>query len=168
MDGRDNRGRRRPRNRNYDRYSGRDGNTRDGKPRGDFHSRKPGDNLNLDKKNTPVDRPYWTAPIQNTDPLPDLKCIRCGLSITDHHSALSDRHSGDPVHFDCVMAELNGQENLEAGEVLSYIGGGRFGIVHHNGRGGEKNFTIKKILEWEDKEKRAEWRDAIADHYSIT
>ena len=161
MDGRDNRGRRRPR--------GRNGNFRDGKPKGDLFVRKPGDKPNFDKKSATPERPNWTAPVQNTEPLPELKCIRCGLPITDPHSALSERQSGEPVHFDCVMSEIHEHENLEAGDVLSYIGGGRFGIVHfNNGKGGEKNFTIKKILEWEDKEKRAQWRDIIADHYSIT
>jgi hypothetical protein len=84
---------------------------------------------------------------------------------------LTDKQTGNPIHFDCVVAELSKHENLEEGDVLSYIGGGRFGIVHfnHSGRRGETGgFTVKKILEWEDKENRAEWRNLIADHYSIT
>ena len=173
MNGRDNRGRRRPfRGRNserFDRSPGRDGNSRDGKPKNDPQAQKPGDRPVNYRKNTPAERLNWVAPPVSTEPLPALNCIRCGQPITDAHAALSDRASGEPVHFDCVMAELNKQEKLEPGDALSYIGGGRFGIVHfENGRNGDKSFTIKKILEWEDKEKRSQWRDVIADHYSIT
>jgi hypothetical protein len=63
------------------------------------------------------------------------------------------------------------QETPEQGDVVSYIGGGRFGIVHFNEPAEKREkgaFTIKKILEWEDKENRAEWRGFIADHYSVT
>jgi hypothetical protein len=67
------------------------------------------------------------------------------------------------------MAELTKRETLETGDALAYIGGGRFGIVRFNGGKEESgNFSIKKIFEWEDKEKRAEWRSVIADHYSVT
>ena len=172
MNGRDNRGRRRPRSRNSDRpdrSSGGEVNARDGRPKGDFQPRNSGEKPGFNKKSVPAERPNWTVPPQNTEPLPVLNCIRCGLPITDAHSAFSERNSGEPVHFDCVMSELSEQEKPEIGDVLSYIGGGRFGIIHfNNGKGDQKNFTIKKILEWEDKEKRAEWRDTIADHYSVT
>ena len=170
MNGRDNRGRRRPfRGRNSERSERQSGNARDGKPRDDFQARKPGEKPVFDKKGVPVGRSSWTAPVQNTEPLPVFNCVRCGLPVTDPHSALSDKKNGKPVHFDCVMAELSEQEKPDEGDVLSYIGGGRFGIVHfNNGNNGEKNFLIKKILEWENKEQRAQWRDAIADHYSVT
>ena len=115
------------------------------------------------------ERLRWAAPELNTDPLPVLSCSRCGQSITDLHAAMADKKNGEPVHFDCVMTELAEQETLEAGEVLSYIGGGRFGIVHFgSGRGEGGVFSIKKIFEWEDKEKQTEWRGIIADHYSVT
>ena len=167
VNGRDNRGRRRPfRGRNSERAERQSGNTKD--PRGDSQERKSAEKPVFEKKAASSGRPNWTAPVQNTSPLPALNCERCGLPINDQHSALSDKN-GKAVHFDCVMAELGEHEKLEAGDVLSYIGGGRFGIVHFNkGSGGEKCFTIKKILEWENKEQRAQWRDAIADHYSVT
>ncbi|MDR2072055.1 MAG: hypothetical protein LBP60_01290 [Spirochaetaceae bacterium] len=156
--------------------------SREGGPRG--NPWKPGDR-NQDKRQggksrgdprfykrvALYDRPRWTAPKLNTDPLPTPGCDICGQPITDMHTALTDKKTGNPVHFDCVMAELMAQETPEKGDVLSYIGGGRFGIVHFNSSGEKKEhgaFTIKKILEWEDKENRAEWRAFIADHYSLT
>jgi hypothetical protein len=81
---------------------------------------------------------------------------------------VADRNSGEPVHFDCIIARISEGELLEQGDAVSYIGGGRFGIVHFNDPRDIQNFKIKKILEWEDKENRAEWRRSISDHYSVT
>jgi hypothetical protein len=67
-----------------------------------------------------------------------------------------------------VIAKLGEHEFLEKGEAIAYIGGGRFGVVCFNHTPNSQNFTIKRILEWENKENRAEWRKTIADHYSIT
>jgi len=127
--------------------------------------------VKYDKNGIPYERPRWIAPKLNTDPMPVPICARCGKPITDLYAALTDVHAGGAVHFDCVMVELAKREILEEGDTLSYVGGGRFGIVHFANSGekrGQKAFTIKKVFEWEDKEKRAEWRDVIADHYSIT
>jgi hypothetical protein len=72
------------------------------------------------------------------------------------------------VHFDCVIERITGGESLEPGDAVAYIGGGRFGVVHFNNLPDTKDFKIKKILEWEDKENRAEWRKTISDHFSMT
>jgi hypothetical protein len=121
------------------------------------------------------DRPKWTAPMLSTDPIPVPDCPYCGKPIKDLSTAISDKNSGTAVHFDCVIARIAENENTEKGDVISYIGGGRFGIVHFSnasdlpGRSPAlRKFTIKKIFEWEDKENRADWRKSIADHYSLT
>jgi hypothetical protein len=79
-------------------------------------------------------------------------------------------NGGGTVHFDCVIKELTNREFLEEGDTISYVGGGRFGVVNFGKGGGndQKAFTIKKILEWENKDERADWRGIVADHYSIT
>ena len=104
----------------------------------------------------------------STDPLPSPDCPYCGKPIRDIASALTDRESGMAVHFDCIIALIANDEILEKGDVVAYIGGGRFGIVHFNNPGEIKKFTIKKILEWENKDNRAIWRNIVSDHYSIT
>jgi hypothetical protein len=121
------------------------------------------------------ERPRWTPPKLSTDPLPAPACPWCGKPIDDIAAAIADRNSGEPVHFDCIIARIGGGETLEAGDEITYIGGGRFGVVNFDDppdrqkRPGEpRNFKIKKILEWEDKENRAEWRQSISDHYSVT
>lgn len=122
-----------------------------------------------------VERLRWTPPKLSTDPLPSPACPYCGKPIHDISAAIGDRNSGVPVHFDCVIARIGEGEALEAGDEVTYIGGGRFGIVNFTGSpdrqkkpGDPRNFKIKKILEWEDKENRAEWRQSISDHYSVT
>jgi hypothetical protein len=123
-----------------------------------------------DKNGVLYERLHWTAPKLNTDPIPVSVCACCGKPITDLHAALTDKKTGEPVHFDCAISELAKYETLGDGDTISYIGGGRFGLVHFNnsGRGETGTFTIKKIFEWEDKENRAAWRGVIADHYSVT
>jgi len=172
------------------------------------------------------ERPKWIPPNLSTDPLPVSDCPWCGKPIRDMSSAIADKDSGYPVHFDCVTARIAFGERLEKGDSIAYIGGGRFGIVsfggpgtsarsspgamaadsqdrtlnengtlsENGGRGFQgssqsgrsfqgsshiqmtgrstsppgRGFTIKKIIEWENKDKRAEWRSIISDHYSVT
>lgn len=114
------------------------------------------------------ERLRWTAPLLSTEPLPVPDCPYCGKPIKDLSAAISDRNTGEPVHFDCVLSRISEGEALEEGEVVSYIGGGRFGVVYFANPRDPRNFTIKKILEWEDKENRASWRQSVSDHYSVT
>jgi hypothetical protein len=142
---------------------------KDGKKKADFVPR-------YDKSRGVIyDRPKWTPPKLSTEPFPVPDCPYCGKPIKDLATAFSDKNSGEMVHFDCVLARITESEVLEKGDAVSYIGGGRFGIVHfsappdpHGGKPDSRKFTIKKIFEWEDKENRAEWRKFVADHYSVT
>ncbi|MDR2768282.1 MAG: hypothetical protein LBB82_08165 [Treponema sp.] len=154
-DGRDNR----------DGRNGRDSRREENKKKefGAYRPERVGPAVRRERDN----RLRWTAPALNTEALPVPTCAYCGKSITDLHAAMTDRRGGETVHFDCVIARLTESERLEPGETISYIGGGRFGVVHL-GEGRMGTFIIKRILEWEDREHRAPWRDFIADHYSIT
>jgi len=126
-------------------------------------------------------RPKWVPPVPNTSPLPVPDCPWCGKPIRDISSAIADKDTGVPVHFDCVAAKIASGENLEKGDIISYIGGGRFGIVSFGGKDSQertgsgfrgpvsefRDFKIKKIIEWENKDKKAEWRSEISDHYLV-
>ena len=115
------------------------------------------------------DRPKWVPPKINTEPLPVPDCPWCGKPIRDIAFAIADKDTEAPVHFECVAARIAGGETLEKGEAVTYIGGGRFGIVFFNASGNShRDFKIKKVIEWENKDKRAEWRSLICDRYSIT
>lgn len=98
--------------------------------------------------------------------LPSLNCPRCGQLIQDITSALTDRDSGTPVHFDCVLAFLQGAENIGEKEKIVYIGQGRFAVVLFEHPADLRKFTILRTIEWESREKKAEWREEIADQFS--
>ncbi|MBQ9539458.1 MAG: hypothetical protein IJU95_09325 [Treponema sp.] len=93
-------------------------------------------------------------------------CPRCALPIADVGSALMSREDGSPMHFDCALAALSEKEKIADNERLTYIGQGRFGVLQFANIHDMRHFTIKKIIEWEDKDSRPAWRDELAGLYS--
>ena len=120
------------------------------------------------KRGLQYDRPKWVPPKPPALSLPAASCAWCDKPIKDITTAISDPDTGKPVHFDCVMNRIVEREFLETGDTVSYIGGGRFGIIHYNNLPDTRDFKIKKIFEWEKKENRSEWRLTISDHFSVT
>jgi len=118
-----------------------------------------------------IERQRWVPPKLNTSALPVIDCSWCGKPIRDISQAISDKTSGVPIHFECVTERIAEHERLEKGDTITYIGGGRFGIVSFSQppqSGGSGAFKIKKIIEWENNENRALWRDEIREHFSVT
>jgi hypothetical protein len=120
------------------------------------------------KRGSLYERPKWVPPKPSEVPLPSASCEWCGKPVKDISAAVSDPDSGNPVHFDCVIDRIVERETLETGDTVNYIGGGRFGIVHFNNPPDTRDFKIKKIYEWENRENRSEWRVTISDHFSAT
>jgi len=120
------------------------------------------------KRGTLYDRPRWIPPKSPTIEMPSVSCAWCGKPIKDISTAISEQESGKPVHFDCVINRIIENEKLESGDVVSYIGGGRFGIIHYNNPPDTRDFKIKKIFEWENKENRSDWRVNISDQFTVT
>jgi len=114
------------------------------------------------------DRPQWTAPELPANPITTPDCPWCGNQIKDITTAITDKETGRPVHFDCVLARISSMENLETNDSVCYIGGGRFGVIHYNNPPDMRDFTIKKIYEWEAKDNTNEWRRPISEYFSIT
>jgi hypothetical protein len=114
------------------------------------------------------ERPRWTAPVLPVNPITTPDCPWCGKQIKDITTAISDRDTGLPVHFDCVLSRIAEMENLDTNDNVCYIGGGRFGIIHYNNLPDTRDFFIKKILEWENKDINNEWRRPISEYFSIT
>ncbi|AEJ18643.1 hypothetical protein [Gracilinema caldarium] len=120
------------------------------------------------QKGTLIDRPQWIPPKLGQNQLPRSECPYCGKPVNDLSSALSDPATGTPIHFDCVLRKLSDRESLQEGESLTYIGGGRFGVIQFPNPQDTDHFVIKRIIQWEDKEKRAPWRRTVADNFSLT
>ena len=120
-----------------------------------------------------------------------VECSFCGKPVTDVASALADRTTDKPVHFDCVLDYLAEHETLSAGQSISYIGQGRFAVISSKVpasvqgtsaaglvAGGavasgaaaaglpSPRFVIERVIEWEPRDKKYEWRANIADAYS--
>jgi hypothetical protein len=113
------------------------------------------------------DRLKWVPPALLREPIPMPSCPICGKVISEPACAVTDKLTGEAAHFDCVREKLAANEAAGPGEELTYIGGGRFGIVSFEGAD-KRRFQIKKIIEYEAADKRADWRGNIADHYSLT
>ncbi|MCQ2596322.1 MAG: hypothetical protein MJ181_00610 [Treponema sp.] len=96
----------------------------------------------------------------------EVICPKCGKRIDDVAGAIHDKTAGAPVHFDCVMAELQSKEKLEQNEKIAYIGQGRFGILYFENPRDQRKFTIKKIIEVEDRDTKPEWREEFSGLYS--
>ena len=96
-----------------------------------------------------------------------VTCELCGKPISDIESAISNRGSGKPVHFDCVLESLSKSENVSLSEQLTYIGQGKFAVLHFENPHDKKHFTIRKTIEWEARDsERGEWRNEMAGLYS--
>ncbi len=93
-------------------------------------------------------------------------CPLCSQAITDMSSAIAEKSSGKPVHFECVMARLSETEKVGQNEKIAYIGQGRFGILYFENPRDQRHFTIKKIIDWEEKDKKPEWREEMSGLYS--
>lgn len=95
-----------------------------------------------------------------------VTCVKCGQVISDISSAMTQKDSGKPVHFECVLKEIESQETLAQNEKVAYIGQGRFGVLSYENIRDQRHFTIKKIIEWEDRDTKASWREEVSDLYS--
>jgi len=148
------------------RFSGRNGEPQK-------HVKKTGENIVFEEKfeknrANPQDRPQWTAPEPPLNPISTHNCSWCGKPIKDITIAINDKDTGRPVHFDCVIERISQMENLDTNDGVCYIGSGRFGIVHYNNPPDTRDFTIKKIYEWEIKDNKNEWRRPICEYFSLT
>ncbi len=106
--------------------------------------------------------PEFTPPPR----LPTPTCAKCGEPIQDVTTALNDKGSGAPVHFDCVLTFLQGAENLGPNEKIVYIGQGRFAVMFFENPVDTRKFKILRTIEWEGKDSRPEWRAEISGNYS--
>lgn len=96
----------------------------------------------------------------------EIICPVCNQPINDISSAISDKASGKPAHFDCILNQIKAGETIGENEKVSYIGQGRFAVLYFENPRDQRHFTIKKIIDYEDKEHKAEWRDELSSLYS--
>ena len=96
----------------------------------------------------------------------EVICPKCGQPITDISSAITDKESGKPAHFDCILNQVKQTEQVGENEKIAYIGQGRFAVIYYEIPRDQRHFTIKKIIEWEERDKKPEWRSELSGLYS--
>lgn len=117
------------------------------------------------KQTNPMRYEQKEAPIV-MQKLPVFTCTKCGEPIQDLTAALNDKETGAPVHFDCVLKFLQGAEKLEQNERVVYIGQGRFAVVFFENPVDTRKFKINRIIEWENRDKKEQWRKDISSRFS--
>jgi len=93
-------------------------------------------------------------------------CPVCGEVIRDMSTAVKDPKSDSPLHFDCAIGLIQKDNPLSQGEKIAYIGQGRFAVLYFANVHDSKHFQIKKIIDWEEKEKKPLWRDEMSELFS--
>jgi len=104
-------------------------------------------------------------PVQHIQ-LKSLNCAYCGNPIEEMASAMGSKEKGEPVHFDCVLNKIKETEKIAPDESVTYIGQGRFGIVHFDNPQDLRHFQIRRIIEWEERDNKMDWRQEISDTFS--
>ena len=97
-----------------------------------------------------------------------LVCPRCGEVIKDITGAIADKSTGEPVHFDCVLNHLEETEPHSENEKIVYIGHGNFAVIAFENPLDTRKFKIVRLIEWEDRNTRPEWRAGILDYYDLS
>ncbi len=96
----------------------------------------------------------------------EIICPKCGKPITDMASAMADKSTGKPIHFECAMEQVSGSESLGPNEKIAYIGQGRFAVLSYENIRDQRHFSIKKIIEWENRDSKPEWRSEMSGLFS--
>lgn len=95
-------------------------------------------------------------------------CELCGqpISAIELGSAVSGKNTDNPVHFDCVLNQIIEEEKPGLNEKVTYIGQGKFAVLHFENPNDLKHFTIRRTIEWEKTEERLDWRNEMAGLFS--
>lgn len=88
-------------------------------------------------------------------------CPICSRPVRELPSALTHRPTGQPAHFECILKELRDAQELSPQERLCYLGGGTFGILEFRQAGGATKFTIRKRIQYEEKDSPSEWKKGL-------
>lgn len=95
-------------------------------------------------------------------------CPICSKVIEDLTSSLSDKTTGEPVHFDCAWNQAGKDITLKENEKFTYIGQGRFAVLYFPDIRDTRHFKIQKIVEWERSDSVPQWRIEISNLFSQT
>lgn len=90
-----------------------------------------------------------------------IDCPICQKPIYDLSTAMAEKESGSPAHFDCILQRLTEAESLGPSEKIVYVGGGVFGVIEYAEKT-ETRFTVKRRIRYEEEGKKQDWRKALS------
>lgn len=95
-------------------------------------------------------------------------CEICGqpISSVELGSAIPEKNTDNPAHFDCVLKQITENEKPGQNERVTYIGQGKFAVLHFENPSDFRHFTIRRTIEWEKREERVDWRNEMAGLFS--
>ena len=73
-------------------------------------------------------------------------CEICEQPITDISSAILNKNSKNPVHFDCVLSRLAQTEKIGPNDRITYIGNGNFAILHFENIHDMRHFILLYLI----------------------
>ena len=88
---------------------------------------------------------------------PHPSCQYCGTEIENIASSLSTPEGGY-AHFDCVLLRIRDTEQLHEDSLISYIGGGSFGIIE---KGEDGMSHIVKRIQYETPERHKGMKEYV-------
>ena len=132
-----------------------------------------GKDVSKQKKKTPYNSATSTFKTRKKEVFakiewPKTICEKCGKEIKDLTTALSDKNTGNPIHFDCILEFIKNSEEIKEGEEVIYIGNGNFAIVVFENPKIRKKFKIIRYVEWEEKNNSLQWKTKIKELASST
>lgn len=90
------------------------------------------------------------------------ECPVCGKLVRDVATAIANKVTKEPTHFECVVQEIALEEELKENQRICYLGQGNFGIVTVKDKSGN-NFTIEKKIPYESHDEPIEWRKKVSE-----
>jgi len=94
---------------------------------------------------------------KNRQPAYDTPCPVCGEVIFEISSAITEKLTGQPAHFECIIKKIAEEENIQEDETICYLGNGSFGIIQKR-NSKQMTFFIRKRIQYEDKDVKKDWR----------
>jgi len=89
-------------------------------------------------------------------------CPICGKPVRYLMTAIAQGEGAEPAHFDCVLKGITEHEEMQPREKVCYLGNGSFGIVRFKPNG-QLRFSIRKRIQYEEKDKDIPWRKRISN-----
>ncbi len=97
---------------------------------------------------------------KNRQPAYDTPCPICGEAIFEIASAITEKLTGQPAHFECIIKKIAEEENIQEDETICYLGNGSFGIIQKR-NSKQMTFFIRKRIQYEDKDTKKDWRQDL-------